>query len=129
VNVQQRLFDYVEHNRGRLIGLIEDLVRRPSENKAPRGNEAECQRYVASLLKQAGWEPDVYELDTLPGLRDHPLFAPGRDYTDRANVAARRPGAGGGRSLILSGHVDTVPRGTQPRRSMATGCTGADRTT
>jgi acetylornithine deacetylase len=112
--LQQQLFNYVDQNRDRLIGLIAELVRRPSENKAPCGNEAECQQYVASVLASGGWNPDVYELDTLPGLRDQPLFAPGRDYANRANVASRRRGAGGGRSLILSGHVDTVPRGTQP---------------
>ena len=32
----------------------------------------------------------------------------------RPNVGSRRKGTGGGRSLILSGHIDTVPRGTQP---------------
>ena len=29
-------------------------------------------------------------------------------------MGARRKGASGGRSLLLSGHIDTVPRGTQP---------------
>jgi acetylornithine deacetylase len=46
-------------------------------------------------------------------LKDHPRFWPGRDYTHRPNVIARRKGRGGGKSLLLSGHIDTVPLGVQ----------------
>ncbi len=112
--LEQKLIDYVETHRDRLVALTANLVRIPSENKAPHGSEGECQKYVASVLANAGWETDVYELETLAGLREHPLFAKGREYRGRANVGSRRRGQNGGRSLILSGHVDTVPRGTQP---------------
>jgi acetylornithine deacetylase len=69
---------------------------------------------VASHLERIGLQPDIYALDDVAGLKDHPAYWPGRDYTARPNVVARRPGRGGGRSLVLSGHVDTVPLGTQP---------------
>jgi acetylornithine deacetylase len=114
VPVQEQVADYVERRRDRLFQLIGDLVRQPSENKPPVGNEGACQQYAASVLRAAGWEPQLYELDQVPGLREHPSFFGGRDYAGRPNLGARRPGAGGGRSLILSGHIDTVPRGTQP---------------
>jgi acetylornithine deacetylase len=57
--------------------------------------------------------PDLYYLHDVPGFEKHPLFHPGRDYRQRPNLAARRKGAGGGRSLLLTGHIDTVPSGTQ----------------
>jgi acetylornithine deacetylase len=112
--LHQRLIEYVDRNHARLTSLIAELVRRPSENTPPVGQEGACQHYIASLLSAAGWAPDLYELDAVPGLHDHPLFEAGRNYAGRPNVGARRTGAGNGRSLILSGHVDTVPRGTQP---------------
>lgn len=105
---------YVAGNQHRLVKLIQDLVQRPSENIPPNGAEASCQQYVASILQDAGCEPDVYTLNEVEGLSKHPLFVAGRNYINRPNVAVRRKGTGNGRSLILSGHVDTVPRGTQP---------------
>lgn len=113
-HVEERIIEYAERSRDRLFTLIAELVRRNSENTPPTGNEGECQRYAASVLREAGFKTDIYELDEVAGLSDHPLFLAGRDYRGRPNVGARRKGRGGGRSLILSGHVDTVPRGTQP---------------
>jgi acetylornithine deacetylase len=64
-------------------------------------------------LRNIGLEPDLYPLDEVPGLREHPLYFAGRDYSNRPNLAVRKAGAGAGRSLVLSGHIDTVPRGSQ----------------
>jgi acetylornithine deacetylase len=103
----------VEKKCDRLIALVQDLVRIPSENTPPRGAEAACQQYVADFCRARGWAPELYEPDRVPGIREHPLFFAGRDYTGRPNLAARKAGSGGGRSLLLSGHIDTVPHGTQ----------------
>jgi acetylornithine deacetylase len=113
-SVESRLLAYVEQHQDRLFTLIGDLVRRPSQNTPPDGAEGACQKYVESVLRGCGWQPDVYDLTQVQGLREHPLFVEGRNYAGRPNVGARRRGSGGGRSLILSGHVDTVPRGSQP---------------
>jgi hypothetical protein len=104
----------IESLRDEVIGIAQELIRIPSVNHPPTGEEEACQRAVAAHLRSAGLRPEIYALDDVPGLAAHPAFWPGRDYRGRPNVVARRPGQGGGRSLVLSGHIDTVPLGTQP---------------
>ena len=111
---ERRLCQYVDDHTDRLIEIVGELVRIPSENTPPVGAEGDCQRRVAAFLREFGWEPVLYELSEVRGLREHALYFGGRDYVGRPNVGARRRGTGGGRSLLLSGHIDTVPRGTQP---------------
>ncbi len=106
----------VESLREYLIETTQELVRIPSINHPPTGEEFSCQMVVARHLYEIGLTPDVYYLDQVPGLKDHPSYWPGRFYNDRPNVVARRVGVGGGRSLVLSGHIDTVPLGVQPWR-------------
>src|SRR5947209_3623951 len=111
---EAHLTGYVDQHRDRLIEIIRDLVRIPSQNTPPVGAEAACQLYVAHFLRNQGWEPLSYALHQVPRIRHHRLFRGGREYAGRPNLGARKTGAGGGRSLLLSGHVDTVPKGTQP---------------
>ena len=103
---------FVDERKDQLVGMVGDLVRLPSENRAPRGAELACQQYLAARLRNAGWDPTLYTPDEVPGITDHPIYWPGRNYVDRPNLGATWAGAGGGRSLLLSGHIDTVPAGT-----------------
>jgi acetylornithine deacetylase len=112
--VEKELLHYADGHRDELISALQTLVRTPSENTPPTGGEGACQRYCESYLRSAGFITDLYELSEVAGLKEHPLFLGGRDYAGRPNLAAKRRGTGGGRSLILSGHIDTVPRGTMP---------------
>ena len=113
MTIEAKLSDYVDAHRDLLIAIIRDLVRIPSENTPPVGAELACQNYVARFLSELGWQPCLYHLHEVPGLEDHPLFWKGREYKNRPNIGARHKGSQGGRSLLLSGHIDTVPRGTQ----------------
>jgi len=113
IDYTQQVQEYVDANSGRLAALAGDLVRIPSENTPPVGAERGCQEYLGAALEKLGWEVSLYEPTSVAGLPAHPLFWAGRDYRGRPNIGARRRGTGGGRSLVLSGHIDTVPRGTQ----------------
>ncbi len=100
---RERLFAEIDRREDELVALIQRLVR----SRSMLGNEAEAQGIVADYIRASGVEPDVWDIDAamleLPGAGDS-----GVPFAGRPNVAAVYHGAGGGRSLILNGHVDVV---------------------
>ncbi len=85
--------------------LLQSLVRTPS----PTGAEGEAQALVAAHMRTIGLEVDCFDVDPV-ALADHEAFNQSpRDYAGRPCVVGRRKGAGGGRSLLLNAHIDTVP--------------------
>jgi acetylornithine deacetylase len=98
-----QLWEEIERREDDLIETVAELVRRPSL----LGEEAEVQAYVANHLRDSGLDVSVWDLDEsikeLPNAGDS-----GVPFAGRPNVAGVRSGAGGGRSLIVNGHVDVV---------------------
>jgi acetylornithine deacetylase len=108
--------DWVEKNRNTILDTISQLVQIRTENLPPGGNEKPGQEYLFEKVAEfvPGCERDLFEIDDVPGIREHPLFFPTidgrqREYKDRPILVARVEGRGGGRSLCFSGHMDTVP--------------------
>ncbi len=107
---------WVERNRERVLSTVSDLIRIRTENLPPGGNEKPGQEYLhafASRFLPAG-ALDLFEVDAVPGIREHPQFFPTIDgaervYRGRPILVARLAGRGGGRSLALTGHMDTMP--------------------
>ena len=94
-----------------VVALLQELVRIPS----PTGEEAAVQALVQKRFAGAGLEMEAFEAN-LEELREHPAFSAPRfslekGYAGRPNVFGRMRGAGGGRSLLLFCHADTVPPG------------------
>lgn len=104
---------WVEGNREEAIAFAANLVRIESVNHPPTGNEARYQRHVAEWMADQGAEVDMYALADVPGLREHPAYMNTRNYDNRPNVVGRFFGMGKGRSLMFSGHADTVYEGTE----------------
>lgn len=94
----------VECRRDDLVELVRQLIACRSENprlladplaqEDGREGEARCQTAIATHLAALGMAVDRFEA------------LPGRD-----DVVGVLSGTGGGRSLILNGHVDVVPAG------------------
>ena len=102
----RRVLAKIDENWEREVEFLRGLVRRPST----LGGEAVVQRFVAEELEQMGLEPDVWQIDHAE-IASMPGYSPVEwSYEGRPNVAAVWDSpSGGGRSLLLNGHVDVVP--------------------
>ncbi|MCA1039958.1 peptidase [Bacillus infantis] len=104
-----RVKEWLNKNRSKGIRLLQRLVQEPST----RGNEAGAQAVIIEKCREMGLELDIWEIgkDELPA---HPLFCSDRrDFSGNPNVVGVWKGTGGGRSIILNGHIDVVPEGSR----------------
>lgn len=103
--------NWVGEHRQDILDFCRSFVSIPSENRYPTGDEAKIQSFIAEELKKMGCEVDVFLPTEVQGLLEHPAYLDGRFYKNRPNVVGTKRAGGKGRSIIFSGHVDTVPRG------------------
>lgn len=91
-----------------MLEYLRELVSIPSHG----GGESEAQRSVAAKLGELGLDVDIWELD-FDTLRGHPGFSMPIEREEGLGVVGTLKGGGGGRSLILNGHIDTVAPGEE----------------
>jgi acetylornithine deacetylase len=121
--MENKIISSVDENRETYIELLQRAVQIPSLT----GEEGQAQEFISDCLRDLGmtvecWEPEVAQYpthwqhdlilpyDTLP-LYDA-YIASGKqsvlNYNKRPNVLGKLPGKGGGKSLLINGHIDTV---------------------
>jgi acetylornithine deacetylase len=131
--MEDKILSTIDENENEFIELLRKVIKIPSLT----GEEGEAQKFLAGYLGQLGlevdvWEPDVAEIfkrfpevaqypthwqhdlilpyDRLPSYNE--LVDSGKievlNYTNRPNVVGKLKGQGGGKSLLLNGHIDTV---------------------
>ncbi|ALS23016.1 M20/M25/M40 family metallo-hydrolase [Paenibacillus naphthalenovorans] len=105
---------WVDEHRQYILDFNRSLVSIPSENHYPVGDEKQIQEFIYHFLSTLNCDMDMFLPTDVPGLTEHQAYLGNRKYENRPNVVARKRGKGGGRSLIFTGHVDTVPRGEDP---------------
>lgn len=111
---KQRINSWVDENKGKILEFNKALVSIPSENRCTTGDEKDVQLFIADTLKDLGCVVDVFLPTEVPGLKEHPAYLDGRSYEDRPNVVGTKKSTGKGKSIIFSGHMDTVPQGIDP---------------
>ncbi len=110
MDIETQVLDVVDRRADQIVSFCQALLQTPTV-VAVDGEEAEGQKVVAARLRELGcrvdvWDPDVAEL------RRHPEFQDvAEDYDGRPVVVGVLPGTGGGRSIILNGHIDVVAAG------------------
>ncbi len=131
--MEDKILSSIESNSDEFVALLRKLIQIPSLT----GEEGEAQNFVGCYLRKLGldvemWEPDIEQIfRTFPEVAQYPthwqhdLILPYDDlptykellesgkldilnYKNRPNLVATLKGKGGGKSLLLNGHIDTV---------------------
>lgn len=113
--------DYIAGHLNDLVELVQTLVRfdTTSVDLSPgsthtANEEAALQAYVAEQLEAIGddvdrWEPDARDF------ADHSMMPSWHHWRGRPLTVGTLRGVGGGRSLIVNGHIDVVSVGEEAR--------------
>ena len=105
LEMRQSVLDRIASIQPDTVVQLEQLLGIPS----PTGSEAAAQSWVADRLAELGLEVDSFDCDPAM-LASVPGWSPAKQsYVNRPNVVGVWKGTGGGRSLILNAHIDTVP--------------------
>jgi acetylornithine deacetylase len=94
----------------RLVGFNTVSVDLSPGSEHRENEERELQEFVADRLRGLDAEIDFFEPDAAE-LRDHPMMPPWHHWKGRPITVATLRGTGGGRSLIINGHIDVVSAG------------------
>ncbi len=106
-DVKTRVLDMIEKNRNEIIRSTQEIIKYPSVS----GKEKEAQVYYSEILKKLSFDVDIWE-PTNEETKINPDFLSTReDYEGSPNVVGVLKGKGGGKSIILNGHIDVVPEG------------------
>jgi acetylornithine deacetylase len=107
---EQRVVDAVGSRREAIVALTRELVAFDTVTHtpgAPPRQERALQEHLAALLSACGAEVALHEPDA-SALRPHPMVPEELTFEGRPQLVARMRGTGGGRTLLLNGHVDVV---------------------
>lgn len=108
-NNENKIKHWLMENRARGARLLQILVR---ENST-RGNESSTQAIVIEKCRQLGLALDIWEIEG-EELKKHPVYCCDRpSFEGNPNLVAVLKGSGGGKSIILNGHIDVVPVGDE----------------
>lgn len=86
----ERILNALDETQPTLVDLLATLVRFETDNP-PGNNEAPAQSWMAARMRELGMDVDLF--DALPG---------------RPDAVGIWRGTGGGRSVILNGHIDVA---------------------
>ena len=108
--------EHVAKNKDRYVDFLRNLIRFDSSviDQGLGGNEGPVQAWLAEHLESMGCEVHVFEPDNSK-MQGHRSFNPRHNYEGRPNVVAHWNGTNGDnhRSLVLNGHIDTMPMGEE----------------
>nr|MDQ3416223.1 M20/M25/M40 family metallo-hydrolase [Actinomycetota bacterium] len=104
-----RVLDCVDEQVNAMVAHLSELIRVPSLGGSAAENSAQAE--MARTFHAEGLDTDHWQIP-LDDLATEPDF-PGMEVTrnEAWGLVGRSPGAGGGPTLMLNGHIDVVPAG------------------
>jgi acetylornithine deacetylase len=106
---EMRIKQWIKENRARGARLLQILVR---ENST-RGNESSTQAIIIEKCRQLGLTLDIWEIGGDELLSNPAYCCDRQSFGGNPNLVAVLKGTGGGKSMILNGHIDVVPVGDE----------------
>lgn len=112
MDIETQVLEAAERRAGAIVSFCQRLVQTPSV-VALHGQESAGQAVVAGRLRELGCDLDIWDPD-IQQLRNHHEYQAVADgYDGRPVVVGVLRGTGGGRSVILNGHIDVVAPGPE----------------
>jgi len=105
MNSGLRVLSEIEMRSEEVIGCLQDLIKIDSVT----GKEGSIQDYLSQHLSSIGLDVVTFEPDVESLRQEIGFVEPEKSFDGRPNLVGIWRGSGGGRSLVLNGHVDTVP--------------------
>lgn len=108
-SVERRIVSLIDSQREGIVTSLQELVQIPSVT----GAEKEAQDFMSRYFRKIGLHVDIFEAndELLTRNRAYRRGSLTRSYHDRPNIVGVLAGSGGGRSMILNGHIDVVSPG------------------
>ena len=140
--IEKQIIQYIEEHKESYIAFLQDLVRIPSITGYEKEAQEVVRKKMSEFGAETEFlEPDLKkmfekfpEVAQVPSIGEEGLDMPLmtddkftyeqvlsspydrlKSYKDRPDLIGRIKGTGGGRSLILNGHIDTVPIGDKSK--------------
>src|SRR5690625_7892553 len=104
---KKQLHEWIEEHATNNIDRLQKMV----QLKSTQGEEKAMQQYVAEILNDLGLEVDLWDLDGERLAKNKYFYSNRSSFENSPNVVGVLKGTGGGKSIILNGHVDVVPEG------------------
>jgi acetylornithine deacetylase len=103
-SLKKKIKNEVEQRAGEVVMFLQQLIRINSQT----GKEKQIQEFLADNLGDIGLKVDKF-IPEIELLKRQPGYVPIEvNFENRPNVVGIMEGTGGGKSLILNGHVDTI---------------------
>lgn len=104
------LYAYIDSRRKEAVEFLRKLISFDStfQEQGIYGKEGMVQQWLYEQLSDWGFEAILQEPEN-EKIKNLPDYNPGHQYEGRPNLIAIHRGKGGGKSILLNGHIDTVP--------------------